>query len=703
VLAWWPIFAVLALQLVFLLPVLSSDYVGDDQLNSVFWGGVHTEGVSFWDLATRFSSGFWRTAGRFFPVSFYQGYGLFYVVHGLVAYKAIQIALTLIASLSVAVLLRSLGLSIARTAAVLLVATVAFQLRIGNDAIMAYTGLMQSVVIETALSLACLQRFLRTGSRVALAGSVALFALVCLTYESAYPLVAFHVLLALYARWPQWRRALLTVAPQIAIAVAFIAIASYGRAHAPLGRSGPYAVNFDPGVALKTLGEQLFAGLPLSYVAKAPGDLPFLPHRDLVTAMSPAALLVGVVIAGGALLLRARDRPVPAAAGWRPLTPVAGMVGGLLLWLAAAGPIALAHRYQVELRWGNGHLPVFIEYYGVALMLVSGAVWVLDRRALAPGPRTALAVAAAATLGLAAAVTYGANVKVVDSMHAGRDTRRLFERSLQAGLLDAVPDGANVQDGGAPASWVLVAFYYQHAKRRFAPIAKAPADWLAGTKEHRAPCGPDPAGGWYWVAPVSIAPDGPDRETVTCLGPPGAARGGRYSDRLFLRRMPDDRPFLVTGQYAVDRRGPTGFAKLSTELALRRKGDRAALVVLPRSDLPLNPYLLSVIYDPDRLTPIWGAGCEQAPGAPTVHCGRRGEVALVNPGQRPVRLTLRFTVFTRTPGARFTLGGRAHRIGPQPRPVSATVTLAPGTTRTLVMHGPRAGVVLDRLGVVPAG
>ena len=341
----------------------------------------------------------------------------------MVAYKVVQLGLTVAASLAVAVLLRSIGVSIARVALVLLVATVAFQLRVGTDPILAFTGLMQSVVIETALSLACFQRWLRTGNRWSLAAAVALFLLVCLTYESAYLFSVFHLVLALRARRPDWRRAAGAALPFVGISIAFLAVASYGRARSPMGTAGPYAVHFDVAAILRTLGEQLFAGLPLSYVAKAPGDVPFLPHRELVTEMSLPATLIGLAVVVAAIGLLALDRRRPPAVAVGSPSLVVGIVGGLLLWLAAAAPIALAHRYQVELRWGLGHIPVFIEHYGVALLFVSAGLWALARLRLALALGRALTVAAAFALGLAAAVTYGANVKLVDSMQAGRETR----------------------------------------------------------------------------------------------------------------------------------------------------------------------------------------------------------------------------------------------------------------------------------------
>ena len=178
---------------------------------------------------------------------------------------------------------------------------------------------------------------------------------------------------------------------------------------------------------------------------------------------------------------------------------------------------------------------------------------------------------------------------------------------------------------------------------------------------------------------------------MTCVGRPGRGRGGVPTDRLFVRRMPDYRPFLVTGQFFGARHG---FAKLSTELHMRRTGDREALLDLPQSGRPLDPNSIGVVFNPTPVTPAWGAGCQQALGAPTVECGSRGQVAFTNTGDQSVRLTVTLSVRTTAAVRRLTFGGATHAIGRAPRPSTATVVLPARAVKTIALRGPRLGFTI---------
>jgi hypothetical protein len=700
--AWWPIWLVIVLQLVFLWSTLGTDYVADDQINSNFRGGVGFMHTSFWSLANHYSTAFWTDAGRFFPISFFQGYGLMYLVPDIRAYKAIELALTIFSSISVAVLLRSLQVSIVRTALALLLTTATFQLRIGSDGIMAFTGLMQSVVIETALSLACFSCFLRTGSKWGLFGAVVLFVICCLTYESAYVLSALHLLVAIsYKRPPirrsrealtAWVRTVLAAGPFLLITFIMLVVATIGRHQAAAGANNAYGVKLGPGDILRTLGEQLFGGLPLSYVLKAPGDVPWLPHRALITHMSAWALFVGIAfaIAGWWMLRRESARGV-APEPLRGLTLIGGMIGGVTTWFLAAAPIALAARYQVELRWGTAHIPAFIEAYGVGLALACLGIWIIRRL---PGrAATSVTILAAVLLGLTASMTWGANHKVTDGLHAGREGRFTLQRSLDHGLMDGVPDDADIFDAVSPPSWPLGPFYYQHAQDRTFPrvVTRQLTDFDLVRQRHRTPCSAAPTGA-YWI----FATFGdPDIETVTCAGPPTQhGRNGLPSDRGYVRRA-DTRsgPFLVTGAWAAPKAGVPArtFAKLSTELGARKAGD-GWMFALPFNGTTISPATVGVHDQTDPGVPVWGGGCTSPLGVVQLQCVADGTATLVNAARFPRQMTLHATLQPAGRTQTWTVDGRSYRVRPgTPLAVTVAKTVAPQTTQELSIGVPKGG------------
>jgi hypothetical protein len=712
--AWWPIWLVIVLQLVFLWSTLGTDYVADDQINSNFRGGVGFMHTSFWSLANHYSSSFWTDAGRFFPISFFQGYGLMYLVPDIRAYKAIELALTIFSSISVAVLLRSLQVSVVRTALALLLATATFQLRIGSDGIMAFTGLMQSVVIETALSLACFSRFLRTGSKWGLFGAVVLFAICCLTYESAYVLSALHLLVAIAYKRPairrsrdalmQWVRTVIAAGPFLLITLIMLVVASIGRHQAAAGATNAYGVKLGIGDVARTLGEQLFGGLPLSYVLKAPGDVPWLPHRALLTHMSAWALGVGIAfaIAGWWMLRRETARGV-APEPLRGLTLIGGMLGGVATWFLAAAPIALAARYQLELRWGTAHIPAFIEAYGVGLALACLGIWIIRRL---PGRAvSAITILAAVLLGLTASMTWGANHKVTDGLHAGREGRFTLQRSLDHGLLDGVPENADIFDGVSPPSWPLGPFYYQHTGDRSFPrlVSRPIGDFDLSLQRHRTPCSAAPTGA-YWIFAQFADPD---VETITCAGPPTQhGRNGLPSDRAYVRRADTSSgPFLVTGAWVGPRAGVAGktFAKLSTELGAKKAGD-GWMFALPFNGTTISPGSVGVHDRPDPGVPVWGGACSAPLGVVELTCQADGTATLVNNAKFARQMTLHATLQPGKKAQRWTVDGKDYKVLPG-RPVAVTVTktVAPKTTQELTVQVPKGGGVIRDAGVQASG
>jgi hypothetical protein len=486
-----------------------------------------------------------------------------------------------------------------------------------------------------------------------------------------------------------------------------VVVGLIGRHEASSGSSNAYGLKLGPGDVLRTLGEQLFAALPLSYVLKAPGDLPFLPHSALLTHMSLAAFVFGVV-AGGLtyVLLRGEATPPPEAADRRSLGLVDGIVAGAATWFLAAFPIALSQRYQQELVWGTGHIPVFMEVFGVALLLVCAGVWLL-RRVRVPWLRSAITLAAALALGLTASVTWGANHKLTDRLHESREYHYLFERSLEEGLLDGVPEHGRLIDAALPGYYPLEPFYFQHTDgRRFDLARPRPNEsWDAVRAHHPEACGPRAGQGAYWVSESPHYPSGPDLMAVTCLGTPtAAAADGRPSDRLYARRVDDDVPFLVIGGYAKTggEKAAKSFAKLSTELGVKPAGSRARMLDLPRNGTPVSPATINAVLHPDPGVPIWGGGCSSPPGTVALQCYSDGDVTLVNSSNSPRRMKLTGTANPSPKPATLRIGGRAFAVAHAPVPFALTVTVAPRSTKTLPVTGIPAsvgGMILNGLGV----
>jgi hypothetical protein len=380
-----------------------------------------------------------------------------------------------------------------------LAAAALFQFRVFDDPILAYHGFMQFVVLGLLLSLLALDRYLTGGSRLWLGAAALAYLAVLLTYEVTYPLFLLHAALAV-ARGRGWKAAAVAALP---FAGAALACASVSVALRLVGISlvnSPYQPNLDVAACARTFGRQLFAALPLSYLLRLPrGALPGSAlFRFVPILLAVAALLVALAwwripavrkaVSGRGLALLAvvlwalpgifialspkyRTASVPGAgdlptsalyygvgliafllalasvARLRRESPAATAVSGrglallgLLLWTLPGILIALSPKYQATIVLGVGYLPVYAQYYGVGLLALAGACWVVRRGLASPAATVTASAVLATVVGLTAAL----NTAVAGAFAEQRQVRENVEAALDAGLLDAVPDGATL-------------------------------------------------------------------------------------------------------------------------------------------------------------------------------------------------------------------------------------------------------------------
>jgi hypothetical protein len=122
--------------------------------------------------------------------------------------------------------------------------------------------------------------------------------------------------------------------------------------------------------------------------------------------------------------------------------------------------MTLSPKYQDELRWGIGYIPVFFSCFGIATMLLAGMRLVRGR--------PALALVVAVLLGAGGAVSFAANRQVVERINRDlRYPRELVEDSMRRGLAPCLPEGSTlIVAGNQP--WLTPAtassFFRQHAR-----------------------------------------------------------------------------------------------------------------------------------------------------------------------------------------------------------------------------------------------
>jgi hypothetical protein len=455
---------VLLVQQLLLAAQLRTGWLGDDAADATLRGALEVSGQSFgsflWSLVESTVEG----GGRLFPVSIFQSFSLIYLVDDLLAYKIVLLALVALSSVAFWWLLRELGVGRSAAALVVLVASLGLQFRDFHDPVLAYRGILPLVQVEVCTALVLHLRYAQ-GGRAALRWlSVGIFGVSCLHYESVVLLAALFPLMT----WVQGRRprpSLTLASPQLVLSGALLLLGAWLRAGADVA-ANPYAPRLEPSAVLETLAHQVSAALPLSYVLLDETTL-FEPRRTTVLAdVGTLDVLVGLVVGAAVVSLLAR---ASRRSGGLPTSRAVAV--GLTSWVLLALPIAVATRYQAELRPGVGYLPVFNETFAMGSVVVAMGLAAVSRLR----GRTAALLIAILGVGSAAVATVGhqANDVVAARLERLKDLREAIERATQDGLLDSVPSGSEVAivPGDLYALGLNPGFFQVHAGRPFAVTA----------------------------------------------------------------------------------------------------------------------------------------------------------------------------------------------------------------------------------------
>jgi hypothetical protein len=480
----WAVPALILIANVLLLsPMLDCGYIGDDVVSSCAWGWGSVHGLSPLGLMGRDIAMWARHSGRFFPLALLY-YPFFSWVRDLLVYRLLGLALVLLNVLLLGRLVHRLTGSRRLGLLAGLVAPAVFQFRLYADPILGFCFMLPLVVAYLLGSLLLLDSYLRSGRRWWLAGSLLLYALGVLTYEVAWPFFLLHLVLAAL-RVPDRRRlraAVRKTCPFALLALLFVGVNLFIRWYFQVrlldstpGTRVTYGATLDPVLYLVLLGKQTLGALPLSY------RLVGLHHPGLF--YSPLRALPLAVCVLGVVHLVVFRRLVPRAAAEGPGAPSEGEPGalgpaglallGVLLTLLPGALVALSPAHLSHLAWGVCYTPVYVSYFGVALLVLAG-LEALARlaarlhRAAAP----ALAVAAGAGWALLAFLHYDANRMVVDRLNAPpygyRYPRELVEQALRRGLFQGVPPGSCLLITSRYAwddAFAATAFFRTHARR----------------------------------------------------------------------------------------------------------------------------------------------------------------------------------------------------------------------------------------------
>lgn len=442
-----------------LLPVLDSPYLGDDSwCESTLRGTVLLSNSNLFDVCVNTVKDYVRS-GRWYPAMVYY-YPIFYYLDRYL-YKAAAIMFVVSNILLFGYFVKLMTASRSASLMAMLLAPLFLQLRLYHDPILSYYYLMQLEFLLLVLSLVFFVRYLREARQAFLFLSVAGYTLSLLIYEAFYAFWIMHALVAcLHFGKKDLRSIVKTTAPFFLVTVLNVGITLLIR-HSFTARYEGISLNLSAGDWFTAFLKQAFAALPMTYFLTSQS---FQSAFQYARAYFGADLLVVCILWGVLWLMvsdygASRDRSDCRSSG------VSLLALGLGLWLLPATLVSLSHKYQQELTWGLGYLPVYVSGFGVMTLAVFGLMPLHDAmKKLSPAKR----FSAAAVLGIAGAVVCGINydcnhIVVLRYNYAEHYHRSLIENAMHCGLMQRMPHGSYLLCDLPIRSWDSPAFYKMHS------------------------------------------------------------------------------------------------------------------------------------------------------------------------------------------------------------------------------------------------
>ena len=502
--------------------LIHSGYFWDDAINSTRYLAEKKDNIPLMSHVLSFIRTYLHL-GRINLLSAY--YYFFFYIENVSVYKGLIILMILANQLIFRKVLLEFGFSLGEARLGMLLLPILLQTRVYQDPVSGFYGLMQMVTAEMLLCAFFLSRWTRDGRTRNLVLSVLFFTMGLMTYEVCFPFIAM-VFLLLWVRRKSFRQALRDVLPFIAVVLLTLAGVYWARATFVTKTYAGVRFSLDPQRILQAAWRQTAAAFPLSYysagyLAPVQGNVYLAAefmNYDFLSFLK-ALHLSDLVILAAAFWCIAQAARFPK--GDRSASLMEWLVLGFSFALLPVVTVALSDRYQGQLVPGLGYLPVYMEYYGIAVLILC-LVHALSARS---GQSRGFRSLGLSFFTLVLLLNLQNNRAVTDIMNRTfYYPRNAGEAALHGGILDFMPEDAMlVSDNDRRYIWeanwtnrgLYTQFYGNNSKHL--PSAVGDTKLLKPLIEEAVP----DENGWVTLTPDDvwlIAYNGDSEHGMTRLG-----------------------------------------------------------------------------------------------------------------------------------------------------------------------------------------
>ncbi|MBZ0097402.1 MAG: hypothetical protein K8H75_18790 [Sulfuricella sp.] len=451
-----------------LVPYAYSGFYFDDVFNSSVKGWSIFNGQSVWQLVIQQLRVWLLENGRFFPLAIITGYPIWEINDTLVKYRIMHLAFILANAFVLYRLLVGLTQNRWLPSLVLLCVPMVFQFNPRWDPITSFGPLNQLVLLLVLAAWLFLQNFFSTGRRHFMVMALLTQFLALCTYEVALVVLPGMLAIALAYRTAkpiESRRAIL-----LSMAVASVYLLIY-LAFSMLRTSVYDGVYIEKYSIIPTFAAQFASAFPLAFL-----------HNNLLQISYPKG---GVLVfflgyfltAAAAVALKKYDISKEKYSSRREHEWIIWALAACLM-LVPSLLVAISGRYQRIVTYGDPYIIVYMQYWGVAIVMALGLQRLLQAAAL----RRGWVVGVVVLVALVSAITSSANLGRIKDVNGDfLEPRVRMERLIEQGFLDSLPPNSNLVVD-SPYLWesadetICSSFFSLWAKR---PVHCIPADLIA--------------------------------------------------------------------------------------------------------------------------------------------------------------------------------------------------------------------------------
>ena len=356
-------FSIFIYYILYLGIILKSGYLGDDALN-INTGGVKYNNSSVFGL-TKTIVKIWINSGRLFPFAFYM-YGFFNAISSRIIYKLLIIISIFLNTILFGHYIKRMTKSDRLKYYIILLFPVLLQLTSEfNNSIYAFHMLMQITLMWLFLSLHSIINYIenRKTSRCIL--SVFFLFIALGTYEIAYTFIAI-LFLTVYAYTHNIKKTIKILVPHLIVLTIMLSLNMYLRLTATTIGYGGVTVNLNFLKVLITFLKQCSSAIPLARYFATFGKAGYPYTLNEIISRIQILDVVLVILFFFILILIKNS----IKSDINILNKGIVLLIALLFFIMPGMLIGISSKYQLELQWGTGHLPSYMQSFGFVLICV---------------------------------------------------------------------------------------------------------------------------------------------------------------------------------------------------------------------------------------------------------------------------------------------------------------------------------------------